>query len=277
MPEDTLRTLLVRDVVAWLQQLARGAGQAGLNRDEGLRFGEPDAPVRAVQVCWMATPDAIEAAAAAGATLVIAHEDLFYPYDVLVKGGPADFLTWRTNARRAALLARHGIAVVRAHGTLDRTHIFDAFAALLALPGAPGSGSAPLVDEPPYGRVYAIEPQSVGQLARHVKERTGMSTLRVAGDPASVVRRVGLPWGGMALFVNVGYMQRLVELGADVFIAGETDNYAMRFALEAGIPLIETSHEVSENPGLRAFASELGRALPVPVSFYENALCWRAT
>jgi putative NIF3 family GTP cyclohydrolase 1 type 2 len=271
-----MKTPLVRDVVAWLEALARGAGQAGLNRDEGLRFGEAGESVRGVQVCWMASTDAIEAAAASGANLIVAHEDLFYPYDVLVKGGPADFLTWRTNARRGALLARHGIAVIRAHGTLDRTHIFDAFAALLRLPGSRGSGCAPLVDEPPYGRVYAIEPQTVRRLTAHVKECTGMSALRVAGDPDAVVRRVGLPWGGMALFVNVGYMQRLVELGADVFIAGESDNYGMRFALEAGIPMIETSHEVSENPGLRAFAADLAQALPVPVSFYENPLCWRA-
>jgi putative NIF3 family GTP cyclohydrolase 1 type 2 len=267
---------LVRDVVAWLERLARGAGQAGLNRDEGLRFGEPDALVRAIQVCWMATPQAIEAAATAGASLLIAHEDLFYPYDVLVKGGPAGFLTWRTNARRAALLARHGLAVIRAHGTLDRTYIFDAFAQVLGLPGAPGSGGKPLVDEPPYGRIYGIEPQSVRQLTARVKKRTGMPVLRVAGDPETVVRRAGLPWGGMALFVNVGYMQRLVELGADVFIAGESDNYGMRFALEAGVPLVETSHEVSENPGLRAFAADLGHAFPVPVSFYENECCWRA-
>ena len=268
--------LLVGDIVARLEVLARDLGQPGLNRDEGLRFGEPDAPVQGIQVCWMATPDAIEAAAANGANLIVAHEDLFYPYDVLVKGGPADFLTWRTNARRARLLARHGIAVIRAHGILDRSHIFEGFAQLLALPGAPGSGTSPLVDEAPYGRIYGIEPQTVRQLTAHVKVRTGMTALRVAGNPDAVVRRVGLPWGGMALFVNVGYMQRLVQLGADVFIAGESDNYGLRFAVEAGIPLIETSHEVSENPGLRAFTGELSHAFPhVPVAFHENPLCWR--
>ncbi|HEV2123769.1 MAG TPA: Nif3-like dinuclear metal center hexameric protein [Chloroflexota bacterium] len=268
--------VLVGDIVARLEVLARELGQPGLNRDEGLRFGEPDAPVQGIQVCWMATQDAIEAAAASGANLIVAHEDLFYPYDVLVKGGPADFLTWRTNARRARLLARHGIAVIRAHGTLDRSHIFEGFAQLLALPGAPGSGTGPLVDEAPYGRIYGIEPQTLRQLTAHVKVRTGMTALRVAGNPDAVVRRVGLPWGGMALFVNVGYMQRLVQLGADVFIAGESDNYGLRFAVEAGIPLIETSHEVSENPGLRAFTGELAHAFPhVPVAFHENPLCWR--
>jgi putative NIF3 family GTP cyclohydrolase 1 type 2 len=266
-----------RDVVAWLVELARAAGQPGLNADEGLRWGEPDLPVRGIQVCWMATTDAIEAAGAAGANLIVAHEDLFYPYDVLVKGGPADFLTWRTNQRRAVRYAAHGMACIRAHGTLDRTHVYDAFVAALGLTGPGGDRPPPAVDGSPFGRVYEIAPQTVRQLADHVKACTGMRALRVAGDLDTTVRRVGLPWGGLGLFVNVGYMQRLVALGADVFVAGESDNYGMRFALEAGIPMIETSHEISENPGLRRFAADLARSFPdVPVSFYENPLCWRA-
>ncbi len=262
----------VADVVAWLVELAQRNGQAGLNADEGLRFGERDAVVRGIQVCWMADCGSINAAAAAGANLIVAHEDLFYPYDVLVKGGPADFLTWRTNARRATLLGRHGVAVMRAHGTVDRSHIYDAFVEELALPLA----GEPATDGSPYGRVYPIEPTTVGKLATHVKQRLGMAAVRVAGDANAVVRRVGLPWGGMALFVNVGYVQRLVALGADVLIAGESDNYGMRFALDARIPMIETSHEVSENPGLLRFAAQLGEAFPqVPVGSYENGICWR--
>ena len=59
-----------------------------------------------------------------------------------------------------------------------------------------------------------------------------------------MVSRIGLPWGGLGLFVNVGYQQALVEQGCDLFIAGESDNYGFRFAQECGIPMIETSHEI---------------------------------
>ena len=76
------------------------------------------------------------------------------------------------------------------------------------------------------------------------------------------MHRVGLPWGGLGLFVNVGYQQRLIEQGCDVFIAGESDNYGFRFAAECGIPMIETSHELSENDGLRRFAEMLSGGFP---------------
>ncbi|NOY75007.1 MAG: hypothetical protein GXP32_04360 [Kiritimatiellaeota bacterium] len=61
-----------------------------------------------------------------------------------------------------------------------------------------------------------------------------------------VFSRVGLPWGGLGLFVNVAYQQFLFEHGCDVFIAGESDNMGFRFAEECGIPMIETSHEVNK-------------------------------
>ena len=89
------------------------------------------------------------------------------------------------------------------------------------------------------------------------------------------MRRVGLPWGGLGLFVNVGYRQRLIEVGCDVFIAGESDSYGFRFRVELGIPMIETSHEDSENPGLRHFTDLLAAAFPqVAFPFYENANIW---
>jgi hypothetical protein len=57
--------------------------------------------------------------------------------------------------------------------------------------------------------------------------------------------------------------------------AGETDNYGFRFAVESGIPLIETSHELSENPGIRRFTSLLAANFPeVAFAFYENQCTW---
>jgi putative NIF3 family GTP cyclohydrolase 1 type 2 len=66
-------------------------------------------------------------------------------------------------------------------------------------------------------------------------------------------------------------MQPGVEAGVDVLIAGETDNCGFRFASECGIPLIETSHEVCENPGFRHFSQMLAQQFPeLRVSFFEN-------
>ena len=226
--------------------------------------------VQRVLVCWMATPDALARAAEIGAQLVVAHESLYYPYDALVRvDNPPGWESWPTNRQRRELLQKNNLCLVRVHGSADEICIYDAFARQLGLgESMEGEGTA---------RVFAIPPCPLRALVEHVKAATGMAAVRVAAPHGldQMVSRVGLPWGGMALFVNVAYLQRLVALGCDVLVAGESDNYGMRYGAELGIPMIETSHEVSENQGLRVFASLLAEVLALPVESYVNPPVWQ--
>ena len=238
-----------------------------LNRDEGVLYGEHVPAASVVVVCWMATPEAIDFAGEQGADLLIGHEALFFPYPLGANSRPVGWEAWPVNRRRRERLDLHGLAFLRIHGSADEICIFDDFADLLRL-GRPVSAEG-LV------KVYEIEPVRLSELVVRVKSRTGMKALRVAAEDDPVVHRVGLPWGGLGLFVNVAYQQSLISLGCDVFIAGESDNYGFRFALEAGIPMIETSHEVSENPGLRHFTKILQARFPATsFTFFENPCCW---
>lgn len=254
------------------QIIGRVEAMAGhrLNRDEGLHMGEGGRAVRRVTVAWMATLDAIRAAGVAGDDLLIAHESIYYPYDVVVDANaPLGWEQWKVNRQRRELAEQYGLSLLRLHGSVDEICIFDVFAGMLGL------GKAVHVDG--LVKVYEMSPRPLRELIADVKRRVGMEHVRVAAENMeAVVRRVGVPWGGLGLFVNVGYQQRLVELGCDVFIAGESDSYGFRFAVESGIPMIETSHEVSENPGLRRFTQMLASDFAdVEFRFYENACIWR--
>jgi putative NIF3 family GTP cyclohydrolase 1 type 2 len=259
-------TISTRDIIAFVE------AQTGhpLNEDEGLQHGPTGRPVTAVTVCWMASPEAIHAAGAHGDELLIGHESLYYPYNVIHSPNPpAGWEGWQVNRQRRELLTEYGLTFLRLHGSLDEICIFDDFVARLGL-------AAPVYADG-LVKVYEIAPCSVGELAEYVKARMGMPALRVSAPAGldQVVRRVGLPWGGLGLFVNVGYQQRLIEQSCDVFIAGESDNYGFRFAAECGIPMIETSHELSENDGLRRFVDMLARRFPdVRCSFFENCCAW---
>ena len=261
----------IYDIIAYIT----GLSGHPLNRDEGIHHGPAARDVTGVTVAWMATPDAIDQAGRSGHELLLAHESLYYPYDAAV-GAPAPpgWQGWRVNRQRRELLDRHNLTFLRVHGSLDEICIFDDFAALLGL-------GQPVVTGGPYLKVYEVGPCTLGELVERVKSCLGMPFVRVsplhsaAGQSDRLVSRVGLPWGGMGLFVNVGYQQELIEAGCDVFIAGETDNYGFRFAQEAGIPMIETSHELSENPGLRHFAVMLAQAFPaLDVRFVELPNVW---
>lgn len=248
-----------REVMAWLDEREPGTG-----REEGFKFGDPEAEVTGVLVCWMVTGAALEQAAAEHCDLVICHESLFYPESAAID----EERCWRTNRLRMELMHRGGITVYRAHGKLDRLCIFDDFAGALGLSEVyAGEG---------YSRVFSLPPTPVRELVARAKRATGLPAVRVVGDADRHVTRVGLPWGGLGLFVNIAFMQRLVENGAEIGICGETDEYAMRFAEDAGLSLIETSHAACENLGLRRFAAMLGEAHPgLRVSFHESGPGWR--
>jgi putative NIF3 family GTP cyclohydrolase 1 type 2 len=251
--------MTARELMAWLDDREPETGS-----EEGFKFGDPHAEVAGVLVCWMATVAALEQALAERCNLVICHETLFFPQSVPIDGERC----WRTNRLRMRLMHQGDMVVYRAHGKLDRLCIFEDFVTALGLERVhAGEG---------YGRVFSLPSTPLAVLAERAMHATRMPAVRVTGDPSRQVTRIGLPWGGLGLFVNIGFMQRIVENGAEVGICGETDEYAMRFAEDAGLALIETSHAACENLGLRHFAALLREGHPgLKVVFHESGPGWR--
>ena len=243
-----------RDIHQWLEQKSGHA----LNKDEGVMFGDPGRNLTGVSVCWMPSPENVEMAAAAGHEMLIHHEAMLYPYPFQHQQ-PLHALHWFTNSQRLSTLGENGLVASRLHGTLDELWIFQDFAEQIGLTKAIAKGIEY------HARVFEIEPTPYAELIARVKNATGLKALRATAEkPDRIVKKVGMPWGGLGLFVNVDYVQSLLELARDidVMICGETDNYGFRFCTELGIDVIETSHELSENGGLRKFADALREQFP---------------
>jgi len=251
------------DFKKYLEELAPGLGS-----EEGFRFGDPEVEVKGILVSWMATVEAIKRAVDENCNFMIVHEDLFYPYGFRRDENFETCLTWRVNYRRLKMLSEHNITVFRAHGTLDRLCILDAFAEALGLP-------EPVVRRE-YVRIYDVPAVTAGELASNVKERMNLEAVRLIGEPCREVKRVGLPWGGLGLSLNIGFIEDLLRHNPDVLIAGETDEYAMCYALDADVNLIETGHSLSENIGLRKFVEILGQHYTeTRIVFFECKRPWK--
>jgi len=251
------------DVAGYIESLAVGPAD-----DEGFKFGNPQASVSGILVCWMCTLAAIERAVAEDCNMIVCHEEMHYPYAAFAPG-LEKYLTWTVNRQRIQALSRAEITVYRAHGMLDYYCILDDFATELGL-------GTPDVSEEFY-RIYDIEPRTVAQLVEQVKETVNMDCVRVTGDTTRKVSRVGLPWGGLGLSVNIGFIEELLRYRADVLIAGETDEYAMFYCRDADVPLIETSHAGSENFGLAHFTEVLALAMPeTKVVFHRCPVPWQS-
>jgi putative NIF3 family GTP cyclohydrolase 1 type 2 len=217
----------------------------------------------------MTTVEALQKAVDEKCELVICHETVMFPNGApSVDGG--DYLTWEVNRRRMALIQQGDLCIQRLHTSLDVLCILDDFAERLGL------GKASL-DEGNLVKVFDIEPTPFAELVERTKKAVGMAHLRASPAASErMVKRVGLPWGGLGLFRNMGYQEALAKHGCDLFIYGETDNYSMRFAEDSGILFIETSHEASENIGLKHFADLANKEFAeVEFIYFENRVPWR--
>jgi putative NIF3 family GTP cyclohydrolase 1 type 2 len=259
----------IKDIIAFIE----GLSSHPLNSDEGVQIGSPDLETKNILVCWMPTVNALERAKELEADLVLGHESLYFPYNaVMRKDNPPGWEVWPVNHGRREWFEEHRVSFLRVHGSLDQICIFEEFRKQLHLPAAAVQGSAYYVQR------YDIPPCTVRELSDRVKSCTGMAHIRVAAPKGmeQTVSRIGLAWGGVGLFVNVASQATLQEIGCDCLIAGETDDYGFRFSSEAGIPMIETSHEISENAGLIYFTELLRRKFPdLVVNFYENHCPWQ--
>ncbi len=249
------------DIIAYIEDLTGHR----LNRDEGVQHGSGAGEIHRVLVTWMATSRALSYAGGSACDLVLCHESLYYPYDAFIRAdNPPGWEDWPTNKQRRELLDRYNLVLLRAHGSLDEICIFDDFAGLLGL-GQP-------VEADGLVKIYEIQPRPLEELISEVASRMQLNTLRYTAPQGmeQVVHRVGLPWGGLGLFVNIGYQQQCIARRCDVLIGGESDSYGLHFANELGIPFIETGHEYSENPGLAHWVLMLEQRFPdLDVTYYD--------
>lgn len=253
-------------VTDFLDFVRSNSGELG--REDGVIGGDPAADVKGILVCFLATLDALQTARREGCSLVVTHETPFLPMAGISKV-PEDWREWSVNKARIKEIEDGGLTVVRLHSSLDRWLIYDTFREMLGLP-ADGEGQG-------YGKVYSADPATLRTWIEKAKAAAGLDCIRFIGDPERVVSRVGLPFGGLSLFVNIGCVERMVRAGADLLIGGESDDHALLYMADAGVAFIELGHSPTENPGLIRFSEVLREQFPgLKVVYYDSRprYCW---
>jgi len=148
------------------------------------KAGDPDTPVTGIATTMMATYDVLERAAAAGDNLIITHEPTFYGHldqtAALAKENDAVL------AAKQALIEKHHLVVWRFH---DHWHMRTPDGIQTGMIRALGWQKFQNNDE---GHLFTIPETTVDSLASSIKERLGIRTLRVVGDPAMRVTKVAL-------------------------------------------------------------------------------------
>jgi dinuclear metal center YbgI/SA1388 family protein len=236
----------------------------------GLLVGDRKTIVTRIALALDQTVPMIEAAAAQGCNLLVAHHPgFFFP-------APDSFLEARSAATSIGTAvykaAQKGVALLNMHTNLDCA---PSAASMLLTPvgleytgplRAHGTGALGQLAKPADGRAY-IE---LGKLAQAYKREFG-AVAKVWGDPAKPVFTVAACSGGAGEVVH-----EVVAAGVDCFVTGELRHHEALYLADEGIALIELGHDTSELP----YRYELQTALtaagfdPCDIVILEPTATW---
>jgi putative NIF3 family GTP cyclohydrolase 1 type 2 len=231
--------------------------------------GSWDAEVRSIATTFMATPDVIRAAADKGANLIITHEPTFFTH--------ADELGWLAGdevyRRKQELIQSLGMNIWRFH---DHIHTMNPD---LIFAGVQRDLGWEAYADPANAFLYTLPPTTVPALAQLLKDKLEVQTVRVVGNPAARVERVGLLIGGgsLGLGSDTMPMELVRQHNLDVIIAGEILEWTLcaylRDAAQLGLnkALIVAGHNRTEEAGMKHLPAWLATVLPGLPTFFVEA------
>jgi len=211
------------------------------------KAGNPDTTVRGIATTVMATMSVLERAAAAGRNLIISHEPTFYGHTDSTTEIESDPIY----QRKAELIKKHDLVVWRFH---DHWHMRR------PEPMAQGFYQAMGWEKyvQPQGRIVTIPEITLADAAKLTREKMGIKALRLMGDPATKITKVGYMPG----YGQLPAMMRVMA-DADLVFTGEQREweglYYAHDAIAAGRPkgVVVMGHAVSEEPGMKVCAEWL--------------------
>jgi len=231
------------------------------------KAGDPDSPVTGIATTMMATFDVLQRAAAAGKNLIITHEPTFYNHQD--KTADLEQENDAVLATKQAFIKQHGLIVWRFH---DHWHARKPDGIQTGMIHALGWEK---FQNPNNSRLFVIPEITVNDLAASIKQRLGIRTLRVVGDPNLKVTKIALNPGypGFpaerhmlqrddveALVMGEGLEWETIEYGADASSEGKRK------------ALIVLGHIPSEQAGMQECATWLKTFITeVPVEFIPTS------
>ncbi len=243
-------------VRAAIDRLIEAAGARPIeNTVDTIKSGDPDAGLTGIVTTFLATVEVVRRAAELGANLIVAHEPVYYNHR-----DDADWLEGDPvyDAKRR-LLEDERITVFRFH---DYAHARQPDAILSGVLSTLGWEDRADPDVP---YVVELPPTRLSDLVITLKERLGVESVRVAGSPDALCRRIALLVGAADGRYHVLALSRH---GADVVVAGEAREWeALEYVRDANAlgmnkALVVVGHERSEEPGMEWVAGWLRTLLP---------------
>ncbi len=250
-----------REVIALIN--AHVGSPAPADTVDTFKAGDPDQPVTGIAVTMMATYDVLEQAAKAGDNLIITHEPTFYNHR-----DTTATLTDQNDkvlADKQAFIRDHHLVVWRFH---DGWHRHQPDGILTGMERALGWLPYQNASD---NRLLTIPQTTLGDLASTIQSKLNIHVMRVVGDHAMSVTKVGFIPGAAG---SARQIQMLEKPDVEALLIGETPEWeTVEYVADAVSQgkkkaLIIFGHIPSEQAGMEECATWLRTFLPnTPIHF----------
>lgn len=198
----------------------------------------------------------IEAAAAAGADMLLVHHGYFW------KGEAAPITGFKQ--RRIHALLEHGINLVAYHLPLDAHIRLGNNAQLAQRLGWRVTGGLEPTNPRSIGLQGELPDELTGeQLAQQLNLALGREPLLISGHDRPI-KRIGWCTGAAQ-----SYIEQAVALGLDAFITGEVSEPTYHIARECGISFFAAGHHATERYGVQALGENLADHFGIEHQFID--------
>ncbi len=225
------------------------------NAWNGLQIANSSGRVTKVAVAVDGAKPSLEAAVAAGASLLIVHHGLFWSGVQMITGSVF---------QKLKLALDHDLAVYSAHLPLDfhptlGNDVLLAKACGLEHPEVHG-------DDRSRWLVHVFHTdQDRAEFAERVRLAVGGGRVHLAPGGPDRVRKVAVATGGAGSEVA-----KIVALGADTFLTGEGPHHTFTLAEELGVNLFYAGHYATETFGVKALGALLKERFGLEWTFLDH-------
>ncbi len=228
------------------------------------KAGDPETPLKGIAVCMFADMATLKEAVQQKCNFIITHEPVFYNHLDETKAFDNDTVY----QEKMEFIDKHDLVIFRFHDHIHRTEpdgIYEGMLTKLDWKKYALNGSHFL---------FEFKQTRLSDFSKEIKEKLGLETVRIIGDPKMIFTKVGLAVGAPG---GQSHIRMLQNPRVEVLVAGEAPEWETYLyandAVEQGKKkaVIFLGHIKSEEAGMEYCADWLKNFVQgVPIKFIEN-------
>ena len=244
----------LNDIIKWCDQMLK-THEFKDYAPNGLQI-EGKSEVKKILCAVTASQDAIEAAIAQNANLLLVHHGYFW------KGEPYPITGMR--GKRIKSLIQNNISLVAYHLPLDSHPILGNNAAIADILKLENIENLDVSERHPIGNIgYLKNAMSPEIFKNYISERLGFNAIHLPADKTAI-QKVGFCTGGAQ-----DYIGKAADQDCDAYISGEVSERTFYEAKELDVHYYACGHHATERYGVQRLGKAISEQFNIEYSYYE--------